>query len=336
MNVPKIAISLLLLSVTALPKVAASAAGPELPDYGALDDFSLIERSGEPFRLKDMLGMIWIADFIFTRCSGPCPLLSTEMSALQKKLSRDVGFLSFSVDPDYDSPAILNEYAAGYGAETGRWLFLTGDRSDMYRLIREGFHIGVDPNRKAKSAGEAFIHSQRFVLVDGNGKIRGYYDGIDRDDLKRLSYDVAALKFERQSGLVKRLPTVNAALNLTSAILLIAGFRFIRMKKVTPHKVCMVLAFFASSLFLVSYLVYHAHVGSVPYRGEGLVRTAYFAILISHVVLAVLVVPLALVTLYRAWKQDFERHMRIARWALPVWLYVSVTGVMVYWMLYLV
>ncbi len=130
------------------------------------------------------------------------------------------------------------------------------------------------------------------------------------------------------------LPTLNAALNGASACLLSLGFLCIRRKRVAAHRACMLSAFATSTIFLVSYLTYHYHVGSVPFRGQGWVRPAYFAILISHTVLAVATVPLALITLVRALRGRFDRHARIARWTLPVWLYVSVTGVLVYWMLY--
>ena len=130
------------------------------------------------------------------------------------------------------------------------------------------------------------------------------------------------------------LPTLNAALNGTSAVLLALGYLFIRRKKVDLHKACMVSAFVTSTLFLVSYLFYHYHAGSKPFPGEGWTRPVYFAILISHVMLATVTLPLAIVTLARGLRGRFEKHRRIARWALPIWLYVSVTGVVVYLMLY--
>ncbi len=133
---------------------------------------------------------------------------------------------------------------------------------------------------------------------------------------------------------ISYLPTVNAGLNSASALLLAVGYLFIRSKKVTAHKLCMLSAFTTSTLFLISYLTYHYQVGSVPFKGEGWIRTLYFTILISHTALALAVVPLVLVTLTRALKGNFDRHKRIARWTLPIWLYVSVTGVIVYWMLY--
>lgn len=113
-----------------------------------------------------------------------------------------------------------------------------------------------------------------------------------------------------------------------------AGYLFIRSGKVQAHKFCMLSAFTASTLFLISYLTYHFQVGSVPFQGQGWIRWIYFTILISHTILAAVIVPLVMLTLFRALKGNFERHKRIARWALPLWLYVSVTGVIVYWMLY--
>jgi uncharacterized membrane protein YozB (DUF420 family) len=130
------------------------------------------------------------------------------------------------------------------------------------------------------------------------------------------------------------LPAVNATLNATSAVLLASGYRFIRRRHIIAHKRCMLAACATSALFLLSYLTYHYYVGSMPFRGQGWVRLLYFVILISHTVLAAVIVPLVLITVFRAWKADFRKHVRIARWTLPIWLYVSVTGVVIYMMLY--
>ncbi len=130
------------------------------------------------------------------------------------------------------------------------------------------------------------------------------------------------------------LPTLNATLNGISFAILLTGYYFIRQGKIIAHKTCMLSALAASILFLTSYLVYHYNVGSVRFTKEGWIRPVYFTILISHTVLAVAVVPLAVITLYRAWKEKFTRHVKIARWTLPIWLYVSVTGVIIYLMLY--
>ncbi len=117
-------------------------------------------------------------------------------------------------------------------------------------------------------------------------------------------------------------------------MLLTVGYACIRQRKVVAHKICMVTAFVVSSLFLVTYLIHHYQVGSVPFSGQGWLRGVYFSLLIPHVVLAALVVPLALTTIHHGWKSRFDKHVRIARWTLPIWLYVSVSGVLVYWMLY--
>ncbi len=130
------------------------------------------------------------------------------------------------------------------------------------------------------------------------------------------------------------LPTVNAGLNSLAGVLLTAGYVAIRSGRVSVHRACMIAAFMTSVVFLASYLTYHLRVGFTPFQGQGLLRWVYFAILIPHLILAVTVVPLALYTLYRALRREFARHRRIARWTLPIWLYVSATGVLVYLMLY--
>ncbi len=130
------------------------------------------------------------------------------------------------------------------------------------------------------------------------------------------------------------MPTLNATLNGSSALLVFAGWRFIRRKRIAAHRACMAAAVVASTLFLASYLVYHARVGSMPYTGTGPLRYIYFTILISHTFLAAVIVPLVAVTLTRALRGRFEAHRRIARLTLPIWLYVSVTGVVIYLMLY--
>ena len=133
---------------------------------------------------------------------------------------------------------------------------------------------------------------------------------------------------------IPALPHLNAALNTTSALLLLAGFRFIRLGRIQAHRNCQISAVVTSTLFLISYLTYHYYHGATRFTGEGFVRPVYFTILLTHTILAVVIVPLILVTLYRAARRDFIRHRRIARWTLPLWLYVSVTGVLVYLLLY--
>ena len=133
---------------------------------------------------------------------------------------------------------------------------------------------------------------------------------------------------------VSDLPLVNASLNGVATVLLIAGYVCIRRRRITAHRAAMVAAFVTSVLFLISYLTYHAHAGSRPFPGQGPIRVVYFVILVSHIILAATIPPLAGITLWRAYRRRFDRHIKIARWTLPLWLYVSVTGIVVYLMLY--
>lgn len=129
-------------------------------------------------------------------------------------------------------------------------------------------------------------------------------------------------------------PTLNALLNATSALLILLGYVLIRQRKTEAHRYSMVAALATSTVFLISYLVYHFHHGSTKFTGTGAIRAVYFTILITHTVLAAAVVPMILTAVYRAWRGEWQRHRAIARWTLPIWLYVSVTGVIVYLMLY--
>ncbi len=134
--------------------------------------------------------------------------------------------------------------------------------------------------------------------------------------------------------LLSFLPSLNAGLNATSALLIILGFIFIRQGAWTGHALCMCSALGTSSLFLISYLTYHFFHGATPFPGHGWIRPVYFTILVSHTILAIAIVPLVIVTLVRALQSQFARHVKIARLTFPLWLYVSVTGVVIYWMLY--
>jgi len=169
--------------------------GP-LPDLGAVPDFSLTEPSGSPVSLESLRGRIWVADFIFTRCTGACPLLSGRMLALQKALRGrdDFRLVSFSVDPDFDTPAVLRAYARDHGAESALWLFLTGPRVALQRLVGEGFHLAIAKAPEGTAApGELITHSDRLVLVDREGRIRGYYHGSEEETVRHLLFDIDAL-----------------------------------------------------------------------------------------------------------------------------------------------
>jgi uncharacterized membrane protein YozB (DUF420 family) len=236
------------------------------------------------------------------------------------------------VDPQHDTPEVLARYAKVWKAEEGRWWFLTGDKPYVYRLAEERFKVSATMNWREGTP--QILHSEHFLVIDREGTLRGSFLGTDEKAMERLRKAVAALVPGKAGGWLAALPHANAGMNGTSALLLLLGFVFIRARRVGPHKACMLGALAVSAVFLVSYVVYHANVGATRFAGEGAVRILYFSVLISHSVLAVSVAPLAGFTVWRAFKGQFDRHRRIARWTLPIWFYVSVTGVLVYLMLY--
>ena len=178
-------------------EVSASRAAPHrtstpLPDYGALPAFALINQDGAPVTRETLSGSVWIADFIFTRCAGQCPLMSAQMAQLHAALVGlpRVRLVSFSVDPAYDTPERLAAYAARYGATPSRWQWLTGDLDAVRTLAQQGFRLGVSEDG---SAEEPITHSVRFALVDRQGHLRGYYDATDAHAMARLRADVTQL-----------------------------------------------------------------------------------------------------------------------------------------------
>jgi len=181
-----------------------------LDAYGRVPDFSLTERRGRPVALSDLLGKVWVVDFFYTRCTDTCPLQSAHMARLQADLlgQGDVRLVSISIDPEYDTPKRVSRYATRFGADRQRWLFLTGSKDAIYRLAVDGFHLGVadtGPNAQSErkdgwaEGGPArtgahplpkgrlrLLHSSRFVLVDRQARIHGYYEGTDWEALTHL------------------------------------------------------------------------------------------------------------------------------------------------------
>jgi protein SCO1/2/putative membrane protein len=349
-------LSLLVPRSGTTPPRAAQDLGDQAPEVGT---FQLIERSGRTITESELSDRVWIASFIFTRCPLSCPRISSVMKSLQEKLrGSQVLLVSLTVDPDHDTPPVLDTYARGFGADPDRWWFLTGSRSLIYKLIESKFKLSVMVNPAPDPAGkdEAIAHSDRLALVD-RGRVIGLFDSNDPaalDDLIKLA------KRKSLASWVRGLPTVNASLNALCAVLLVLGWVLIRNRgsartpdigharsvedggsaylsqpPIRGHIICMVLAVITSAIFLICYLVYHYHAGSVSFQGQGHIRTLYFTVLISHTVLATFgVVPLVSMTLIRALKRDFSRHRTIAAATFPIWLYVSVTGVVIYLMLY--
>ena len=162
-----------------------------LPDLGAVPDFKLIDDRGKPITLADLRGKTWVADFIFTHCAGPCPRMSKRMSDLQTFIAgaKTVTLVSFSVDPERDTPKVLTEYGKQFGARPETWRFVTGDEKSVHELARKGFKLAVEPEQEAAP----ITHSTMFALVDRDGKIRGYYDGDEDGAYARLKADLQRL-----------------------------------------------------------------------------------------------------------------------------------------------
>ncbi len=326
-----------------------SAAVPLDDDLGAVGDFALTERSGRTVRKSDLLGNVWIASFEFVRCTQGCPQISATMEQLQSDLKRfaDVRLVTFTVDPEHDRPEELREYAKHYHADPQRWLFLTGEEKTIYELLDTSFHLPAQKNPSGDS-GNAVMHSPKLVLVDRQGHIRGYFEGRPdpnstdpeadhQKSLHKLKSAVASLEHDP-------LPGFNATLNASALALLVLGYSAIRFRLIWLHKVCMLSALYVSVLFLVSYVydravIKHGLTTSFAVQTShahppAWVGAVYRTVLWTHTPLAVLIVPLALYTAYLALRRRFARHRVVARWTMPIWLYVSASGVAVYWMLY--
>ena len=173
-------------------------ASGELPVLYDLPEFKLIGSDGRDVSRDDLAGEVWIADFIFTSCAGVCPILSARMAEIQRSLVEDgvdAKLVSISVDPTRDHPAKLKEYGERFSADPQRWWFLTGEHDALYDLIAEGFKLSVAERspEEAGDGGDLITHSDRFVLVDQQSRIRGYYHGTERESLERLIVDVSAL-----------------------------------------------------------------------------------------------------------------------------------------------
>jgi protein SCO1/2/putative membrane protein len=302
-----------------------------------LGTFELTERSGRSITQADLAPDVWIAAFVFTRCPSSCPRISSAMKSLLPRLAPgSVRLVSFSVDPERDTPEVLARYASSLGAPADRWWFLTGDLRSIEDLLVNRFHVPVAKVDEAtRGAGDSdsiedIRHSTRLALVDRGNQVVGFFDADDPKALQALF--ACARKLDQPA--LGALPTINASLNAASALLLLVGWASIRRGQAKQHAAAMIAALAASASFLTCYLYYHAQVGSVPFQGEGFARRVYFAVLGSHTVLAIVIVPLIVTAVVHAARKRFAAHARVTRVTLPLWLYVSITGVFVYLMLY--
>jgi len=341
-----------LLLLALLPgTILAQSEGSDL--YGSVPPFTLKERNGQEVRLEDLRGKVWIASFVLIRCpDGKCPQVTRTVQRLQQELAsrKDVRFVTFTVDPERDTPEELQTYAEAHQADPERWLFLTGSEETIEEFGK-AFAF-----RSGKEKKGELPHTQRLYVIDRQGNIRGAYQGIRRmtgdtaldeewfeQDLRKLKKQVDRLLApELPAWMPSDFPAFNASLNALASVLLLLGYIAIRLRLVRLHISCMVTTIFVSALFLASYLFYHIAIKQgQPTRfseqwpqAPEWVGYLYLAILGSHTLLAIPVTPLALYVAYLGLRDRLQKHVWLARWVFPVWLYVSVTGVVVYWMLY--
>ena len=177
-------------------RFSASARAAKLPVLGTLPDFSLTERNGKTVTRADLLGKVSVVDFIFTSCAAQCPQVTAQMVKIQSfALSRwkNVQLISLTVDPERDTPEALSEYAKGFSADPGRWIFLTGDKERLDDLTRNGFKVASASKVPVDTSPDAVLHSVSIVLLDAQGRIRGYYESTDSEEMAQLRADLAAL-----------------------------------------------------------------------------------------------------------------------------------------------
>ena len=372
-----------------------------------LPEFTLSECMGQTVSLKDMIGKRWLANFIFTRCAGPCPMMTRDISELHRHVGKsnpDFRFVTFTVDAQHDTVEVLKKYAETFRADHQRWKFLTGGEAEILDLIRGGFMQYVQPNLgESRTPGFEVAHSNRAVLVNENGiPVASFIMTIPADvaKLRRIIEGKEdfpepgpGLKFSVSSGdnllvpftlvpadngdaedspvksgseetptdaesspetpqsknqkidellppWAANMPTINAALNSACIVLLCSGLAAIKSGNRLRHRNLMIVSFVVSVAFLACYLTYHEVLYRFTgYRGRGfdgstLATRLYFSILIPHVILAAIVPILALRVFYLAFKERWPEHRRLAKITLPIWLFVSITGVVIYGMLY--
>jgi protein SCO1 len=343
------------------PVVRLTPDGPFVPwDALRIGEFSLVDQLGRPVTNESLRGKPWIANFIFTRCIASCPRLLKNTYDLQEQL-KDVDFriVSITVDPAHDTVEVMKNKADIFEVDPDRWLFVTGPEDKVYDLIRNGFKQSAWKDVTA-AEGMEFAHSNNLIHVDADGVIVGKYDShVDADLLTLGQVLKGRIKTPKKHspvaittsppppaakaqmpGWIARLPTTNAMLNTLATLLLLGGYSAIRVRNIRLHRKLMILAFMTSVTFLASYLTYHyalrTYTGSSgkPFEGEGWIRPVYFALLISHIALAFVVAIGAPTTLVLGLRGKFDTHRRVARFVYPVWLYVSITGVVIYLMLY--
>jgi protein SCO1/2 len=343
-----IGLSLLALLFVGPPQPQAEGGPRPRRARDAAIDFTLTERSGRQVTSDDLAGKVWIASFIITPCpDGKCPQVTRTVQRLQEELAGRKGLLLVTFVVHSDQRELTEKELYGARPDPDRWLLLTGDESEIDRLLR-AFHLRGPANKPGERD-----HAQKLILVDQKGNVRGYYDGLEdtvldppghfEANLRKLRKQVdEVLAEDRPWWMPRDFPAFNAGLNALAAMLILTGWVAIRTRMTRLHIGCMVTALAVSALFLASYLYYHLVIKAgvaTRFRDQApaapdWVAYLYAGILISHTILAVFVTPMALVSAFLGLRNKLRGHVRLARWTMPIWLYVSVTGVVVYWMLY--
>jgi protein SCO1/2/putative membrane protein len=339
----------------------------------AIGTFSLIDQLERPFTRDDVAGRPWVASFIFTHCAGECPVImrNLKLELVDRVDDPNVLFVTISVDPERDTPARLAKYADVFGADPARWRFVTGDKEQIYRIVQHGFEQPIEVAPEGEQIpGYEIAHSLSLIHVGADGRVQGKYDGRDLQQVLALrrvltgqsetppeNRPIVAREQPAEDGpgtaddlrtprgpvlpdWVRRLPVTNAMLNSLATLLLVSGFLAIKLGNRRVHQRLMLLAFGTSVAFLGCYLTYHLALHHFTgthgksFDGTGVARTVYLGILVSHVVLAAVVPILAVSTIVQGLRERWAAHRRLARITLPIWLYVSVTGVIIYGMLY--
>ncbi|MDB4561917.1 DUF420 domain-containing protein [bacterium] len=348
---------------TASPQGLQGEPPPESEErFADIPDFRFEDSQGQPLTRADLLGEPWIAVPFFVRCMGPCPSVSRDIAErlIPALEGTPVRVISFSLDPEVDTAKELQEYADLFEADPSRWLFVRSEtEEDMHRFMNEGLLVPVVRDDAETAPGIAINHGTRMPVIDGEGKVAGWYElrdpaqgegGADLAEAERVlanRYGLIVARARALAGLDYQwplpvrsvLPLVNASLNGVAFALLLAGLIAIVSGRKKLHEALMKSAFVVSAAFLSCYLYYHFAVlpisgGPTKFNGGGAAKVAYLLMLLTHVVLAVVNLPMVLRVFWLAHKEDWDRHRRLARWTLPIWMYVSLTGVLVYLVLY--
>ena len=336
-------VSLLLLLFAALPALAqpGKTDAPLFKPYVMLiRDFTLEDAAGKNVQARDLLGKIWVAQFFYPGCNL-CSRNTPTMKRLQEIYRGKSDVRLVSIDLIHTKPETLSEFAKDHDAEPDQWLFLTGPEDKVGDIVRVNFFNMVFRNKDA-TVGAEIGHSTYLILVGPDGNSVGYVEGTDPKAADALQVEIDRLRSRRR--LDERIPVTgadlprfNALMNASCTVLLLLGWIAIRLRWMTLHKMLMLSALAVSAVFLASYLFYHFVVMEMEptrFQGTGPMRYVYFAVLLTHTILAIVVAPLAIYITVQGLRNALPAHVKIARWTLPIWLYVSATGVAVYWMLY--